>query len=360
MNPATHARSRREVRLIVADAAGGVAARECFVGGLSGLMQALEPGDALVLNDAATLPASFVANVRSRSGEVRCEVRLLEAPDNDGIVHAIVLGSGDHRERTERRGPPPRIEVGDGIVLGQASRAEVTALLEDRLQLTFEQRGAALWTALLRDGRPIQYSHVPAPLALYDVQTVYAGASVAVEMPSAGYGLTWSVLGALRAKGVELHAVTHAAGISSSGHARLDAQLPLPERSTLRATVAASLNAVRRRGGRVIAVGTSVVRALESFADARDQLHAGTQVTALRIHPGYRLRVVDGLLTGMHAPGESHHELLQAFASHATLSAIFAEAADRGFLAHEYGDVLLLAARSHNRGESAKPRELVA
>lgn len=304
------------------------------------LVDHLRAGDVLVVNDAFTIPAAFTAEV---DGTV-FELRLIETPDEEGRARAITLGAGPRRDRTEDRPPPPVLVAGASVLLGHTLHARVLQVLgHPRLvQLSFSERGARLWSRLLRAGRPIQYAYVEEPLALFDVQTAYAGIPFAAELPSAGYGLTWGVLGALRAKGVRLATVTHAAGISSTGDATLDAQLPLQERSVVGAEAVRVIAAARAAGGRVIAVGTSVVRALESAAAADGSVQAGVRDTTLRLDRSYRLRVVSGLLTGMHAPGESHYELLEAFVPAPALRALAHTAASRGLLSHEFGDALLL------------------
>ena len=145
----------------------------------------------------------------------------------------------------------------------------------------------------------------------------------------------------MRAGGVRTAAVTHAAGLSSTGDAALDAQLPLPERFEVPPGTAAAVRRTRALGGRVVAVGTTVVRALESAAaDGKVEARAG--VTALVIGPGHRPRAVDGIFTGLHEPGSSHFALLGAFAPAAHLEAAFRAAESAGYLAHEFGDAMLI------------------
>ncbi|HXY38484.1 MAG TPA: S-adenosylmethionine:tRNA ribosyltransferase-isomerase, partial [Vicinamibacteria bacterium] len=164
---------------------------------------------------------------------------------------------------------------------------------------------------------------------------------LAAEMPSAGRPLRLPLLRALRSRRIALATVTHAAGLSSTGDPALDAALPLPERSLLPASAVAAIECARRAGGRVLAVGTSVVRALEGAA-LDGPLRAGGSVRHERIGQGHQLRVVSGLLTGLHAPGESHFELLQAFAPRALLERALVHAGEAGYLGHEFGDSMLI------------------
>jgi len=159
-------------------------------------------------------------------------------------------------------------------------------------------------------------------------------------MPSAGRPLSWEVLGALRARGVQVAALTHAAGLSATGDPAIDAALPLPEAYDLPAATVAAVVAANARGGRVVAIGTSVVRALEGAA-LRGPLEPGRGVTALRIGPAFQPRIVDAVVSGIHAPGESHHDLLAAFAGSMIGDAMRAALAG-GYREHEHGDAAIV------------------
>ena len=210
------------------------------------------------------------------------------------------------------------------------------------VELRFLAEEARVWTCLYEHGEPVQYAHVARPLRLAEVQTRYASRPWAAEMPSAGRPLTAAILLALRRRGVALASLTHAAGLSSIGDAELDAVLPLPERYDIPARTVTLVEAARARGGRVIAVGTTVVRALEGATREAGRLEAGAGVTGLVIGPGFAPRCVDGLLTGMHAPGESHYELLRAFVRRPWLDAAIAHAERAGYRNHEFGDTCLI------------------
>ncbi|HKA91862.1 MAG TPA: S-adenosylmethionine:tRNA ribosyltransferase-isomerase [Haliangiales bacterium] len=309
-------------RLLHIDRAGG-APRDLRMDDLPRLVG---PGDLLVVNDAATLPASF----RFPGGELRLAQRL-----PDGTWLAVTFGPGDWRTRTEDRPPPPPVAAGDRLPLGPDLVAEVLEVRRPRLvRIAFDKTGAALWRALYRLGRPVQYAHVAGPLELWHVQTGFAARPWAVEEPSAGRPLTAGLLDALRRRGAEIGAVTHAAGLSSTGDAELDALLPLPEAYEVPTATAAALE----RAGRVLAVGTTVVRALESYAATG----ARAGMTDLLVDGRHRLRAVHGVLTGTHEPGTSHFRLLEAFAPRATLLAAHAHAVAAGYLAHEFGDSVLI------------------
>jgi S-adenosylmethionine:tRNA ribosyltransferase-isomerase len=257
----------------------------------------------------------------------------------------VLFGSGDWRQRTEDRPAPPTLVVGDRLSFLElgARVVAVDGATPRLLWVAFDREGDALYQALYRAGRPVQYAYLAGPLALFHVQTAYAARPWAAEAPSAGLALTWGLLLALRARGIEVARVTHAAGLSSTGDATLDAQLPRPERYAIPVETVALIEAARAAGHRVVAVGTTVTRALEGAAAANDErLLAGEGTTKLRLDATQPLRVVDGILTGIHEPGGSHFRLLEAFAPRALLERAHAVSTARGYREHEFGDAWLL------------------
>ncbi len=363
MQPATIPRhDRSATRLLAIDRDSG-SVRDLVIDNLPGLLRA---GDLLVVNDAATLPASLHARVAGSgatlelrlTGGLHCALTDSPASLDGQLAGAVLLGAGDWRTPTEHRAAPPRLAVGDTVLFQrpgpkghgpedmQDLRATITAVdprAARLVTLRFDRAGAALWSALYRLGRPVQYSYLREPLALWSVQTGFAARPWAAEMPSAGRPLSWSTLLALRRAGVEVAALTHAAGLSSTGDPQLDALLPLPERYDLPAATVEAVNRARPRGGRVIAAGTTVVRALEGCVDQHGTLRAGPGETDLVIGAEFSPRVVHGLLTGMHDPSESHFQLLRAFAGAPVLLAAWRHASAAGYLQHEFGDATLLA-----------------
>lgn len=309
------------------------------------LIRRLQPGDLLIANDAATIPASL-RGVHDRSGraiEVRLAGRRSLDPGDAHVWTAVVFGAGDHRIRTEDREPPPALHAGDRLTLGPLTATVFHRLGHPRL-VTLYLHGAAddIWGGIAHHGRPIQYAHVPEPVALWDVWTSVAARPVAFEPPSAGFVLDWRLLGALRARGVRFATLTHAAGISSTGDPALDARLPLDEAYEIPAGTVQAIEATHAGGGRIIAVGTTVTRALEAAAGIDGRVRPGAGLATQRIGPGAELRVVDGIVSGAHEPGESHYELLRAFADGQTLARMSAALEQGGFRSHEYGDSVLL------------------
>jgi len=314
-------------------------------------------GDLLVANDAATLPASLTG-IHLRSGapvEVRLAGRRSLAVDDLREFSAVVFGAGDHRTRTEDRAAPPALHAGDTLALGPL-RARVLRLLgHPRLiALAFDGTPDAIWAGLAQHGRPVQYAHVSEPLALWDVWTRVAALPVAFEPPSAGFVIDWQLLHALKERGVGFATLTHAAGLSSTGDAALDARLPFDEPYHLPQATVDAIAAARARGGRVVALGTTVTRALEHAA-SRGPLRAGDGLADQKLGADSVLRVVDAIVSGTHEPGTSHYELLRAFASNAVLARADAALLANGYRTHEFGDSVLIE-RSVVRDASARTR----
>jgi S-adenosylmethionine:tRNA ribosyltransferase-isomerase len=333
-----------EAKLLVVDARGAIthAPRAAFV-------DWLRPGDLVIANDAATLPASLHGEHVPSGGavEVRLAGRCSLAADAVTHFSAIVFGAGDFHTRTEDRPSAPPLAPGDRLALGPLSATVEGLLGHPRLiALRFDGLPDAIWAGLARHGRPIQYAHLSTPLALWDVWTPIAGPPVAFEPPSAGFILNWRVLRALRARGVAFATLTHAAGISSTGDAELDRRLPFDEPYRIPAATARAVQRTRMRGGRIIAVGTTVVRALEHAATRDGQVRPADGLATQRLHAGSRLRVVDAILSGTHEPGTSHYQLLRAFTDDATLRRASAELDAHGYRTHEFGDSVFIEGRS--------------
>lgn len=310
------------------------------------LVEHLRPGDLVVANDAATLPASLRGRHARTAApvEVRLAARRSLASDDVRGFTAVVFGAGDYRTPTEDRPPPPALTTGDRLELGPLQAVIVQRLGHPRLVLLeFQGPANEFWAGIARSGRPIQYAHVQQPLALWDVWTRVAARPVAFEPPSAGFVLDWRLVGKLRKRGVGFATLTHAAGLSSTGDPELDARLPLDEPYHLPAATTDAIRRARECGGRVVAVGTTVVRALEHAAAKLGGLEPGAGLATQRIGPASRLRVVDALVTGTHAPGESHYDLMGAFADTHLLARVSDQLEGEGYRTHEFGDSVLLA-----------------
>ena len=309
----------------------------------AGLASLFGCGDLVIANDAATLPASLTGTHR-RSGEA-IEIRLAAWVSIDDATRfdAIAFGAGDHRTRTEQRMPPPPLAPGDRLALGPLTAVvELPPAVPRLIRLRFLGTRAAVLCGLAGHGKPIQYAHVPQPLALGQVWTAIAANPIAIEAPSAGFALDWRSLAQWRQRGVGFATLTHAAGISSTGDAVLDERLPFDEPYSIPEQTEAAIARAKSQGARIVAIGTSVVRALESAVRSDGSVRAGSGVARGRILRGTPIRVVNALLTGVHEAGDSHFELLRAFVDDRTLDAIARVLKGHGYRTHEFGDSLLV------------------
>jgi S-adenosylmethionine:tRNA ribosyltransferase-isomerase len=357
-----------QARLLVIDAHGCLAHEP-----RRGFVERLRPRDLVVANDAATLPASL-HGVHLPSGEaieVRLAGRASLALDDVRDFSAVVFGPGDHRIRTEDRPAPPALRGGDLLALGSSGSAALYATVQRTLghprlaALRLHGTPDAIWAGLARHGKPVQYAHMAQPLKLWDVWTPIAGAPVAFEPPSAGFVLDWASVRRLRQRGAGFATLTHAAGLSSTGDPALDARLPLDEPYFLPAATVRAIHEAWAHGGRIIAVGTTVVRALEHAASRSRSagLPAGPGLATQKIGPHTTLQVVDVLLSGTHEAGSSHHELLRAFADEGSLRRADAALEHEGYRTHEFGDSVWVerrASASAGSAPSSRLRDLAA
>jgi S-adenosylmethionine:tRNA ribosyltransferase-isomerase len=238
------------------------------------------------------------------------------------------------------------LREGDRLTLGPLQARVVRLRDHPRyVDLEFEGTPDRIWAGLARHGRPIQYSHVTAPLALWDTWTRIAGPPVAFEPPSSGFVLDWAALASLAERGVRFATITHAAGISSTGDATLDALLPFDEPYRITASAAKAIRQARALNSRIIAIGTTVVRALEHAAAIAPVVRAGEAVASQRIDASSHLKIVSAILSGTHEPGTSHYDMLRAFVDDVTLSRISRALDEHGYRTHEFGDSIFLESR---------------
>ena len=283
----------------------------------------LSPGDLLVVNDSATLPAALPA-LRADGGAVDLH---LSTPDPSNPSRWVVeVRSDGHRARA-------RAET---LQLPHGGKARLIApyLSPNRLWIAQLDLPEPLLDYLDHHGAPIRYAHEPHPRPLQDHQTIFATKPGSAEMPSAGRPFTKRALTRLRERGIGVQRVTLHTGVSSQERG----ERPYPERFAVSRHTAERVNAAQR----VIAVGTTVVRALETVADTHGVVHPGEGWTNLVITPERPIRGVDALLTGWHEPDASHLLMLEAFAGRELLERSYAEAVASGYRWHEFGDLHLL------------------
>ena len=309
---------------------------------ITDLPELLRPDDLLVLNDAATIPASLPAS--TPAGEP-LEIRLMQRRHNFEWV-AVLFGRGDWRIPTESRPAPSRLAAGELLYIGANFEARIVEIADPANRLVvlrFNRDEEGMWTGIYAYGRPVQYSYLKDDLTLWSVQTAYASRPWAAEMPSAGHALSWSVLLGLKRRGIHIASLTHAAGLSAVGSKELDAHLPMPESFEIPLETVSAIAKAQDEGRRIVAVGTTVVRALEGCAASHEgRIVAGRGETALIIDETFRLSVVDALLTGLHDPAESHYRLLRAFSDEEPLRSALHYATAAGYRDHEFGDSCLI------------------
>lgn len=325
--PEAHGVARDAVKLLVAQPSGVSHARFGELGDY------LRPGDLLVVNNSLTLPAA-VDGVRAGQ-----PIAIHFSSARAGKVWVVEL-----RPPTNATGQLPDVRPGERIDL-PAGGALVVGSSYPKAGVD----GARLWTArvvaegdvtsyLFRHGRPIRYSYVPRQWPLSYYQTVFARRSGSAEMPSAARPFSAELVTALVASGVAIAPITLHAGVSSAE----PGEPPAPEPFDVPAPTAGIVNLTRASGGRVIAVGTTVARALESAATADGVVQPASGWTDLVLGPGRPARVIDGLVTGWHDVGTSHLLLLEAVAGPELVAMAYREALEHNYLWHEFGDSALL------------------
>ncbi|MBE2317926.1 S-adenosylmethionine:tRNA ribosyltransferase-isomerase [Solirubrobacter sp. CPCC 204708] len=282
----------------------------------------LRAGDLLIVNASATIPAALPA----RRPDGTAVALHLSTPHPDGYVVEVRR----HGQRATARA--------ETLTLPAGGRATLLApyLSPGRLWVARLELPEPLLEYLHRHGAPIRYAHDTSARPLSDYQTIFATEPGSAEMPSAARPFTKDTLRALRAAGVSVQRITLHTGVSSQERG----ERPYPERYRVSAHTARRIN---ERRGRVIAVGTTVVRALETVADEDGRVHPGEGWTSLTITPEHRVRVVDGLLTGWHDPDASHLLMLEAIAGADVLRRAYAAGA--GYRRHEFGDSHLILRR---------------
>jgi S-adenosylmethionine:tRNA ribosyltransferase-isomerase len=324
---------RDDVALLVSRKRDGALISACF----DELSDFLDAGDLLVVNTSATLPAAIPGRLDGRATELHLSTPVgEEAPASAGPsdpLWVVEPRTGDRRPlRVQRAGA--RVELSGG------GTAELLApyLGSSRLWVAALTLDAPVHEYLARHGQPIRYRHSPDGLGIEAYQTVFARDPGSAEMPSAARPFTTELVTELAGRGVLIAPITLHAGVSS-----LEAdETPYPERYRVPPETARLVNAVRGWGGRVIAVGTTVVRALETVAAPDGSVTADSGVTSLMVTPVRGLRAVDGLVTGWHEPESSHLSLLEAAAGRELLARSYAAARAGGYRFHEFGDSHLI------------------
>jgi S-adenosylmethionine:tRNA ribosyltransferase-isomerase len=324
--PEARGLTRDAVRMMVANRASGAIAHSTFFD----LPLHLCEGDLVVINTSGTLAAE-VSGIGAASGPLQLHLST-QLPAGLWTVEL-------------RAGGAPVFSAAIGEIIDLPAGGRVT-LLAPYAQ---HRLGVRLWVAqvsipgglqayLAAHGRPIRYGYVRGGWPISAYQNVYATEPGSAEMPSAGRPFSHEVITRLVARGIGVTPLLLHTGVASleAGEPPYDEFYRVPHATAQR------INATRRDGGRVIAVGTTVVRAIESVVDSSGNVHPGSGWTDVVIGPQRPVRAVDGLLTGWHEPEASHLGMLEAIAGRELLEHSYTVALEEGYLWHEFGDVHLV------------------
>jgi S-adenosylmethionine:tRNA ribosyltransferase-isomerase len=296
----------------------------------------LDPGDLLVVNVSATLPAALdVTRGDGRAATLHVSTAL---DGGDWVVEVRAAGGAEPALDAVRG---ERIALPDGRRLRLVAPYPDPAARPSRLWRARPRPPVASSEYLARHGRPIAYGHLAGRFPLADHQTVYATAPGGAEMASAGRPFTAPLLVRLMARGVTVAPIVLHPGVSSPERS----EPPLPERFEVPADTARLARSATSAGRRVVAVGTTVVRALESAVAPDGSVRAAGDWTGLVLGPDRPARAVTGLVTGLHEPQASHLLLLEAIAGPGLVRAAYDEAVAGGYLWHEFGDSMLFLPR---------------
>jgi S-adenosylmethionine:tRNA ribosyltransferase-isomerase len=324
--PEARGMTRDAVRMLVAQRHDDALVHSHF----SELPRLLDEGDLIVINTSGTLAAA-VPGI-DRAGR-RLEVHFSTQLPAD--LWTVELRMGDEPWFGAEAGEVIELDGGASVTLVAPYASHPWGV---RLWLTTVQTPQPLHTYLAVQGHPIRYGYVRGSWPLSTYQNVYATEPGSAEMPSAGRPFTAEILARLVARGVGVAPIVLHTGVAS-----LEAsEPPYPEYYRVTRATAHRVNDTRRQGGRVIAIGTTVVRALETVVGTRRDVHAGGGWTDTVVTPDRPVTSVDGLLTGWHEPQASHLAMLEAIAGRALLERSYAAALSEGYLWHEFGDVHLI------------------
>jgi len=325
--PEARGLTRDGVRMMVAHRATGELVHSTF----ALLPMFLSEGDLVVVNTSGTIAAAVTAH--TAAGD-ELAVHLSTRLDDGRWVVEPRRVAGHSTERWPDADPPRELVLGPVASLTLDERyLESRRLWVARLELP-----QPVLTWLTVHGRPIRYGYVERPWPLSAYQNVYVTEPGSAEMPSAGRPFTADVITRLVAKGVGVTPIVLHTGVAS-----LEAdELPYPEHVRVSPTTAMRVNATHAAGGRVIAVGTTVVRALESAVDGDGTVREFDGWTDVVITPERGVQAVDGLLTGWHEPEASHLLMLEAVAGRPLLESSYAASLAEGYQWHEFGDEHLI------------------
>ncbi len=332
------ARPRSAARLLLAEG-DAITDRHVF-----DLPDILRPGDLLVMNDTRVIPARLSGTRRRGAAEARIEVTLME-PAPGGLWRAMAR-------------PLRKLRQSEVIRFGTALSAEVAVIGEGDLTLRFDAEGAAFDAALQQVGAMplppyIAAKRPPDAADREDYQTVWAENPGAVAAPTASLHFDLPLLEALRARGVQMVHVTLHVGAGTFLPVKVEdvtTHRMHAERGEIAPQAAAAINAARAEGRRVIPVGTTALRLIESAATPEGRVAPFSGETGIFIYPGYRFRVTDGLMTNFHLPQSTLLMLVSALMGTDRIRRIYDHALAGGYRFFSYGDASLLLPEGRGAG----------
>jgi S-adenosylmethionine:tRNA ribosyltransferase-isomerase len=340
---------RDSARLLVVRPGAPVEREDRTIGDLPSLLRS---GDALVVNDTKVMPVNLHGRRLGRGTGG-------DAGDREPAIAATLTRRLDGSRWRALVRPAKRLKPGDVVRFGAEGRVcfleRLDATVEAKgeggeVTFAFAFHGAALDDALAERGDMPLPPYIGSRRAVderdrTDYQTMFAREEGSVAAPTAGLHFTEALVGALRERGVALHRVTLHVGPGTFLPVKADdttGHHMHPEWGTVRAETAAALNATRRAGGRIVAVGSTSLRLIESAAAEDGTLKAYSGETALFITPGYRFRAVDAMLTNFHLPRSTLFMLVAAFCGLDVIRRAYAHAIESGYRFYSYGDACLL------------------
>ncbi|WP_064092026.1 S-adenosylmethionine:tRNA ribosyltransferase-isomerase [Rossellomorea aquimaris] len=317
----TQGKSRDDVKLMVLKRSTGESEHTEF----KQLSDFLNKGDVLVLNNSRTIPASLTGTQGNRKVTIRLSRKVTE-----NSWDALLIG--DIYKALEP------IEFSGGVkakIIGKGSEQPL-------VRLEFNVNGTGFYDFLYREGEPIRYEYIKTPWPLNCYQTVYGSVPGSVEMASAGRAFTWKLMHTLKEKGIKMVFLQLHTGLSYYGDDRWPTPKNHPEEYHVPKEAVQEIIQAKKNGKRVIAIGTTVVRALETVSAQYGELRPTRGVTNLYISKETPLKIVDGLVTGLHEPEASHLDLLSAFIAEEKLFHAYQGALLKNYKWHEFGDMNLI------------------
>lgn len=313
--------ARDQVKLLVLDRQTGQIKHDQFVH----LGSYLEKGDLLIFNNSRTIPSVLHADHNGIRVEIRLS-RQLSASEWDVLL------------------PENRLNIGEKLTFPKGITAIITGNGSEPplVKIHFSAGGTELLQLFYEIGDPIRYEYIHHPWPLEAYQTVFATVPGSVEMPSAGRAFSWRLIQNLKRQGIDTAFLSLHAGLSYYGNDKWPSPSKHPEAYSIPTLTAEKINEAKRNGKRIIAVGTTVVRALESAAEANGLVEAKEGTTSLYVTKNYPLKIADGLITGFHEPEASHLDMLTSFVQEEFLLSAYEIAITEGYLWHEFGDINLI------------------